>query len=146
MAGTVTVTSMSNPYAQGGENKVVVDWLSAAGGNADGALCSTFAAAQLATYGYASPQPSKFRGKLVKVETSPGTNGAKAAALPTAGYDITLTTSYGTDVTDNYLADRSGTLSEDWVPVTPVAVDDDLTLNIANAGAAARGRVILHFE
>jgi hypothetical protein len=146
MAGTVTVTSMSSPYAEG-DNKVIIDWISAAGGNADGALCSTYAAAQLAKHSFAIPQPSKFRGKLVKVETAPGLNGDLTTALPNAGYDLTLTSAtYGTDVCSGYIKDRSGTLGEQWVPVQPVAVDTELTLNVTNAGATTKGRVILHFE
>jgi hypothetical protein len=144
MAGTVTLT-MSNPYAQGGENKVVANWTATAGAVVSVALCTAFAAAQLSTYGFASPQPSKFRGKLVKVETIPGANGDLTTTLPTAGYDITLLDSYSQDVAGGNLADRSGTLAEAWVPTDPIAVDDDITLTLANTGASKTGRIILHF-
>jgi hypothetical protein len=145
MAGTVTLT-MSNPFAQGGDNKVVADWTATAGGAVSVALCSTFAAAQLSTYKYASPQPSKFRGKLVKAETAPGASGDLATTLPTAAYDITLLDAYSQDIASGYLEDRSGTVAEQWVPIQPVSVDDDITLTIANAGASTKGRIILHFE
>jgi hypothetical protein len=146
MAGTVTVTSMSNPEARDGANKVIIDWISTAAGAADGALCTLFSAARLATFGYAFPQPSKFRGKLIRVATAPGLNGDLATALPTAGYDLTLTATHGTDVCSGYIKDRSGTLGEQWVPAQPVAVDTELTLNVSNAGDTKKGRVILYFE
>ena len=145
MAGTVTLT-MSNPSAQGGDNKVVIDWTATAGGAVSVGLCSTFAAAQLSTYGYASPQPSKFRGKMVKVETAPGASGDLATTLPTAAYDITLLDSYSQDIAAGYVTERSGLVAEEWVPVQPIAVDDEITFTIAAAGASTKGRTILHFE
>jgi hypothetical protein len=145
MAGTVTLT-MSNPYACDGENKVIVDWLGTVGGAASGDLCALYAASQLATYQYATPQPSKFRGKLIKVETIPGEDGDLATDLPTAAYDLTLLDSYGNDIAGGYMKDRSGTLAEQWIPEQSIAVDDDITFTIAAAGSETQGRVILHFE
>jgi hypothetical protein len=146
MAGTVTVTKMSNPYAKDGANRVVIDWLSTAGGAASGSLCSLFAAAELAKGIPGAIQPSKFQGKLIKVETIPGLLGDLATTLPTAAYDLTLLDSYSNDIAGGYCKDRSGTVAEQWVPAQPVEVDSDLTLTIANAGATTTGRVILHFE
>jgi len=146
MAGTVTVTSMSNPFARDGENKIVIDWLSTVGGAASGALMSLYSAAALAKFGYSTPQPSKITGKLVKVETIPGLNGDLATTLPTAAYDLTLLDSYGQDIAAGYVKDRSGTVAEEYIPVQPIALDDDITLTIANAGATTTGRVILHFK
>ena len=145
MAGSVTVT-MSNPFAQGGNNRIVVDWTATAGGAVSVALASDFSTDQLSTFGYAAPQPSKFRGRLVKVETAPGASGDLATTLPTAAYDITLLGAHGEDIAGGYLADRSGTVAEQWVPIQPVAVDGEITFTVANAGAATTGRVILHFE
>lgn len=146
MAGTVVVTSMSNPYACDGDNVVVIDWLGTAGGAASGDLCALYSAAQLAKHGYAIPQPIKIRGNLVKVETIPGEDGDLATDLPTAAYDLTLLDSYGNDIVSGYGKDRSGTVAEQFVPVQPVPVFDEITLTIANAGASTQGRVILHFK
>jgi hypothetical protein len=146
MAGTVTVTSMSNPYANDGINKIIIDWLSTAGGAASGAICSLFSAAQLAKFGYSTPQPSKIQGKLIKIETIPGLNGDLTTTLPTAAYDLTLLDSYGNDIASGYAKDRSGTVVEQFIPVQPVVVDDEITLTIADAGATTTGRVILHFK
>ncbi|MFA5377536.1 MAG: hypothetical protein WC455_17425 [Dehalococcoidia bacterium] len=145
MAGTLTVT-MSNPYAQGGPNTITLDWIATSGGAVSAAIASTYAAAQLATYQYATPRPSKIIGKLVRAVVAPGTNGAGAALTPTAGYDITLLNPYSGDVAGGNLLDRSATLPESWVPDEPIAIDCDLTFTVANAGDSKRGRVVLYFE
>jgi hypothetical protein len=146
-AGTVTVVSMSNPYACHGDNKVVVDWLTSTDtGLVSGALCSIFSAAELAKGLPGAIQPSKFQGFIQKIETIPGLHGDLTTTLPDASYDITITDPYGLDVTAAALADRSGTVAEAKFPAIPIAVDSELTLNVTNANNSKTGRIIIFFS
>jgi len=91
MAQALTVTVDGNPFLDGSEAaKVVLDWVSAAGGTVSLGIASTFAAAVAAKGGLGGPLPSKIRGKILAIETAPGLNGDLATALPTANYDITM--------------------------------------------------------
>ena len=129
MAGTVT-QAKTKVFRDGkavGEI-ITFSWLCTAGGAAD--LEST----------------DKVVGKLSRVVTDPG------AAAPTADYDVTLTDEDGMDVMGGELADRHTTATEQaWASDGTnlhqyVYVDSKLTLNVAAAGNAKNGTVILHVE
>jgi hypothetical protein len=127
MAGTVTVTRAPLVSTSGATiEKVQIDWLSDASGNAD-ATVNLF-------------------GFLLKAVTDPG------SAAPTASYDITIV-QHGIDMAASLLADRHTTNSEivygiaknasDIAPVPPFFAGDH-TFTIANAGNAKNGTVYLY--
>jgi len=136
---TLTVT-MSNPYGDMADpNKIVLDWKSTDLGVVSIAICSTFATAQ----GAMKVSPKKLRGFIRAIETIPGLLGDLTTTLPTTLYDITILDAYGLDVTAGVLADRSAAVAETEVPISPLYVDSELTLTIANAGNAKTGRIII---
>jgi len=140
MAQSLTVTA-SDLYLRGdiGEFKLTLDWVSASDG--------TVALAIVAALKSAKPSvPNRIHGKLKMIETIPGLLGDKTTATPTDNYDITITDSYGYDVATGNLADRSASIAQAIFPVAEVPVDDELTLNITNAGDTKKGRTILYFD
>lgn len=126
MAGTVTVTRQPLVSKYGKEmEKISVDWLSDASGNA------TVVIEEL--YGY-----------VMKAVTDPG------AAAPTANYDITLIDENSVDALIGALIDRHTTTTEQVYPVqsgasTPVHVFGDHTFTVANAGNAKNGTCVFYF-
>lgn len=141
MAGSALVVTMSNPYGDmAGPNKVILDWTSdSTAGTVSIPICSTYAAAQ----GWNGVQPAKLQGFIRSLETIPGASGDLTTTLPTAAYDVTLLDSYAQDVSAAVLADRSGTVAEREIPTSPLYIDDEITLTIANAGNSKTGRLIL---
>jgi hypothetical protein len=85
-------------------------------------------------------------GKVLKIETIPGTAGDRTTNLPTNLYDITLTDPYSLDIAAAGLADRSGTVAQNIVPSTPYPISGNLTANITNAGDSKQGRIIVTVE
>jgi hypothetical protein len=142
----LTVTT-DNPFLDGTVTpnfSITLDWSSAAAGTVSLGIAATFAAAQLAA-NKVSVQPTKIKGNLAHIETSPGLLGAPATSPPTDQYDITLLDPYSLDVATGKLANRSNTAAEQVVFSTPYKVDSELTLTITAAGDGLKGRMILHF-
>lgn len=148
MAGTLTVTSMSNPYGDTPQqNTIVLDWLSqgagAGAGTVSADICSTFAAAQETIH---APQPVRLKGYITSVETIPGKNGDLTTNVPTDAYDITLDNPYGCDLLGGLLSNRISIVAEKVVPSQPIPIDSEITLEIANAGNEKRGRIIIYIK
>jgi len=142
---TLEVKVEGNPFMDGTARfKIIGDWLSATGGTVSLAIASTYAAQK--PYGDFGPLPAKILGRLVSIETIPGALGVPATDPPTAAYDITLLDAYGYDVAGGLLADRSATAAEKIVPTGDLIIDSELTLTIAAAGDANKGRIIMEFE
>jgi hypothetical protein len=142
----MTVHVDHNPFLDGrSPARITIDWVSHTDGAVSLGICSTFSAANLSAAGgnVAAIQPVKMRGVLHKVETIPGLNGDKGTSLPTDQYDITLLDSYGLDIADGTLANRSGSLAEEVVYSQKMILDTELTLAVANAGSGLKGRIIL---
>lgn len=120
MAGTVTVTQTPLKTLQGREiNKVQVDWISDASGNATGAIT--------------------LWGNLIKVNTTPG------SPAPTS-YGITLVDPDGAvaDALTGLLASRSATVGEvKYMTATgnslPIYLTGTYTFTVASAGNAKAG-------
>lgn len=146
MAGTLVVTSMTNPYGDTPrQNTIVLDWLSHTDGTVSVDICSTFAAAQKAIH-VNNPQPNKLKGYIVGIETIPGKDGNLTDNLPSNLYDITLDDPYDYDLAGESLANRSGTVAEKVVPSQPIPIDSEITLEISAAGNAKRGRTIVYIK
>jgi hypothetical protein len=162
----IRAVRMTNPEAnceaagaQGGryKNTITVYWSVAAGATyISGNLISTYAASQLASYGYAAQQPTKFVGNLVGVEIPKG-----AALYPTitaaqkakTGYHVWLRRGYaaGFDYAASGLRTcKSATDNQFWKPTAPIAVDNDFYLVVKKTGATKthshRGGLIIHME
>lgn len=147
MAQSLTVTVEGNPFLDGSEPaKVILDWVSASGGTVSLAVASTYATAVAARGGLGGPRPSKIRGKITALEAAPGLNGNLSTALPTNLYDITLLDAHSLDVLDGVGMNRSGTVADVVYPNSPIPVDSDLTLTIANAGDTKKGRIIVTLD
>lgn len=87
-----------------------------------------------------SATTAPFDGKAIGCTTIPGT-GSDA---PTAAYDVTITDAQGHDILLGAGADRSASATEHIVEANMSGVAGSiLTLNIANAGDANKGTVIL---
>ena len=142
MAGTVTITSMSNEVADG-RNEIVIDWLSDASGDATGDIASLFSATQAE---YARATPSKIKGRITKVLVSPGLLGDRSTTCPATIYTLTLKDEYAHEIIGNNLADLSTSLAQSYVPATPIPVDSEISFAIASAGNAKKGRVIIYLE
>jgi len=147
-AAALTV-STNNLYMNPAEDRIkgspceiTLDWLSTDLGVVSIAIFATYNTAVAAgTSRY--PNVSAIKGRISKVETIPGTLGVPATNPPTNLYDITLLDAYGYDVMDGTLADRSATVAEVVVFDSPINVNGELTLTIANAGNANNGRMII---
>ena len=119
-AGTVVVTEETF----GTIKKVTFAWTSTAGGAAD------------------APTVATFSGKIEALVTIPD-----AADAPTALYDVTVTDADGVDVLAGAGANRSATATELVLSsLLGIVANDLLTVNITNAGAAKKGRVIVHLR
>ncbi len=126
MAGTVTTTLIPKVTPYGKQiQKIQIDWLSDASGNAD---------AVVALAGY-----------LVKAVTKPG------VATPTALYDITIVDPDGAacDAAGGLLIDRSATVTEQkYITITgssvPALLAGNYTFTVANAGSAKSGTCYLY--
>ena len=140
MAITVTIQNVKGMLRQNSDPaKITIDCTSAANGVVTGGVAATYAAASTS-----NPQISKVSGYIRKIEWAPGLNGDGANNLPTDQCDFTLNDSYGYDVAAGYLANQSGNNAGAVVPVSPIFVDTELTLNGANMGNATKGRIIIH--
>ena len=126
MAGTVTVTRTPLKSNQGIiAEKVQIDWLSDASGNADSTV--------------------NLHGFLLKAITDPS-----GSAAPTDNYDITLVAD-GIDQLGGALADRDTANNEMVYPTAtsaqvPIFLAGDHTFTIANAGNAKQGTVYLYLR
>lgn len=143
-AGTMTVAIDHPEYITQGKAtfpcKITIDWISTSGGAVSENIASTFTASKK-DY---EPALTAIKGKLNWVQLIPGLNGDLATSLPTNLYDVTITDAYGHDITDGNGANMSGTVSNLLVEETGQRrIDSELTLTIANAGDAKKGRIIL---
>jgi len=128
MTGTLSATISRN--AASGLFKIIVDWLC----NASGAAVATFAELLI----------NEASGFLLSVETIPGLNGDRTTTVPSANYDITVTDEYAFDVLEGTLTNRSASAAEKSIPLNPLALcQEDLSINIANAGDSKTGRIVL---
>jgi hypothetical protein len=124
MAGTVTITEAN--AKDWPISKVTFDWLSSAGGAADGTTTDAYT------------------GKIVRVVQIPGAAGVQ----PTDAYDITILDTDSADV----LAGQGANISNAGVTqvVTPVTlgcvVESRLTLGVTNAGNAKTGKTIVYIS
>ena len=145
MPQSLTVAVNHNPFLDGrAPAQIILDWVSATGGTVSLALCSTYAAANLAASGNnnAALQPAKVRGIIQSIQTAPGLNGDLTTSLPTA-YDLTLLDKYGYDVAEAKLMGRSAAVSENVEYPHKKVIDTELTVTIANAGDTKKGRIII---
>ena len=122
MSGTVTLTTKHI----GVMYKHTLNWTSTTGG--------------AATYTTVAPIVGLIQREVFIPSTS---------AIPTTGYDVTLTDADGLDILYGKGANLSATTALDVVLGTsgqraPVAVDDYLSLTVAAAGNAKSGKVILY--
>jgi len=143
MAGTVSVAysivDRTSPAAVFPPIKrAVIDWVSSAGGGADGAVV--------------------LEGEILKVVTNPG------ATAPTDNYDVTLVDEDGFDALEGYGANRdtatteavyplkkeevtlAGTLTDRGVVAQRVVVSGAYTFTVANAGDTKAGRCTIYFR
>ena len=119
-AGTVVVTEETF----GTVKKITFAWTSTAGGAAD------------------TPTVATFSGKIEALVTIPDVVDA-----PTTLYDVTVTDADGVDVLAGAGANRSATATELVLSsLLGIVANDLLTVNITNAGAAKKGRVIVHLR
>lgn len=118
MAGTVTITE----ERLGNVHKITFDWLSTAGGAADGTT----------TYPYT--------GNILKIVTVPDSGGTQ----PSDDYDLTLTDEDGIDTANAQLVNRDDTNTEWVVSSLGAVVGDKLTLNVSAAGNAKGGICIVY--
>jgi len=121
---------------------ITLDWTSTDLGVVSKAICSTYNTA-VAAGSSDYPNVSAIVGKIARIETIPGALGVPATTPPTDQYDITLLDPYSLDVADGTLANRSNTAAEALVYETPLIISSELTLTIANAGDAKKGRMII---
>jgi hypothetical protein len=143
-AGTMTV-AIDNPQYMTMGNKtfpcrITIDWTSTDGGAVSGDIAATFTASKK-DY---EPALTAIRGKFQSAQFIPGKGGDLATDLPTNLYDVTITDAYGQDILGAQGGDRSGTESDiilegsgQW------RIDSELTLTIAAAGNATKGRIII---
>lgn len=88
----------------------------------------------------------KLEGFLWAVETVPGTSGDIATNLATL-CSITLTDSYGYDVMDGNLANRSSSAAEKMYADPAILLNSEIVLNIASTKAyRSEGRIIMIVE
>ena len=84
-----------------------------------------------------------YNGALQGLVTVPGAGGS----APTASYDITVVDRDGVDVLDGGGASRATAATERVLAASmTVVANDTLKLNIANAGAANTGTVIIYIR
>ena len=139
MATTMTL----KPVAKQGDRKndyllLTIDWLS------DGSGDDSTSTADFTYMGRPITQYIQGRGLNIG-QTIPG------AVTPTALYDITVLDDNSQDLFGANLTDRSATVTEssytyDTAVFGSRPIDGDLTVVVANAGAAKTGKLILTFE
>lgn len=129
MAGTNTITYQEHRTVK----KITMDWLS----NASGAVSGTATKAR--------------SGQILRVVFQPDSGGTQ----PTDQYDVTLLDDDGMDVLAGVGANLSNAANSQVVPVVtdgnngnmaPVAFDGTLELQVANAGNAKGGIVIIYYR
>ena len=104
--------------------KITFAWTSTAGGAAD------------------APTVATFSGKIEALVTIPD-----AVDAPTTLYDVTVTDADGVDVLAGAGANRSATATELVLASSlGIVANDLLTVNITNAGAAKKGRVVVYLR
>lgn len=146
-AAALTVTT-NNKWMAPEEDRVnspcyiTLDWTSTDGGAVSLGVCAKYNAAWLAA-GKKLPYAAAIKGCISAIETIPGTLGVPATNPPTDLYDVTLLDAYSYDVADGNLANLSNTLAKVLVFDTPIPINSELTLTIANAGNATNGRIII---
>jgi len=134
------VVAMTNAYADMSDpNRVTLDWTSAAGGTVDKDVCDNFTSAK----GEFEIKPTWIEGYIRSIETIPGALGVVATTPPTVNYNAYLNDSYGYDITQGLLTNRSATVAEKVVPTSPIYVKDELTLVVSGAGSGKTGRIII---
>jgi len=131
VAGAITFTppdTVGRPV-----RRYVFDWTSSAGGAVTDIV-----------------SPNRISGQIARITIKPdGTD------VPTALYDATLLDDEGVDVMGGQGANLSATVTTSFVPgvplndgttvsVSPIYIDDFLTLTIAAAGASKKGRVVVY--
>lgn len=128
MAGTVTITYDETETVR----KIKLDWLSSAGGAADGVT-------------------KKLSGQILRVIFKPDAAGTQ----PTDLYDVVLNDEESVDVLAGLGANLSNANTTQVVPVVtdgnngnmaPMAVSDKLTLAVTNAGNAKGGEITLYLR
>ena len=133
MANQIVAITESNPnYAENQKlRKVKWDWTSATGG----AVADQTAAGQINKTTY------KYTGEIVRLITDPG------ATAPSDNYDVSVLDDDGYDVLMGAGADRDTVTTEQQLAsVLGVCINSQLRLNIANAGDAKTGTVILYIK
>lgn len=132
MAGTLT-TSGKDPGPLAGASRIKLDWTSDAAGAVNGTKV-------------------RVRGRLANVVFIPGTGGTQ----PSASYDIVLNDEAGFDVLSGKGANLSNSVITRISPAVPhtdavptvgvgdVYVDEELELQVSNAGASKTGSVWLY--
>lgn len=148
MAGTMVSTYDQVPNGIGSlVNKVTVAWTSDASGVVSGNIKNRSGAAD-----------ATFRGFLQRVVFNPDDTDA-----PTDNYDVTITDEDGIDILGGLGANRDTANSEEKLPgvviddgtVLPAeaaprlvkrAINGKLTLAIANAGNAKKGKIHLYLD
>jgi hypothetical protein len=126
MTGTVTATVEKRASAK--ITKYIIDWLCSAAG----AVSATFAELNL----------GEVSGRFRSCETIPGTNGDLTTNLPDS-YSLTITDEYAYDLLEGFGAGRSASAAERINPqIEALLAMEDLTITIASAGNAKRGRIV----
>lgn len=122
MAGTVTITEQDAFSVK----RIHFDWLSAAGGAADGTTTK------------------KYNGVIWRVVWIPDAGGT----APDPNYDVVVNDDDGADILDGAGADRSQTAIEQLTPILGIGAvaQSKLTLGVTNAGAAKGGTVIVYIR
>lgn len=103
--------------------------------------------------GVVTQNSKAFVGKILRIVTVP--DGTDA---PDANYDVTLTDAQGIDIARGLLGNRHTSNTEMVMPgilgsdgssgtaLYPIAINGRLGLNVSNAGAANRGRILIYYE
>lgn len=133
MAAQIVVITESSPnYADLAKlRKVKWAWTSATGG----------AIADQTADGQVNKTTYKYTGEVVRLITNPG------STAPTDNYDVTILDDDGYDVLMGAGADRDTANTEQVLASSlGVCIDSQLRLNIANAGDAKVGEVILYIK
>ena len=115
-----------------------LDWLSAVGGTVSLGIATSYSEAMPDRRSH--PQPTKVRGRLMRVDTIPDTGGTK----PDINYAVSLLDANGVDLAAGGLVDRSDVTTETIGPFDSYLVDDEITLTITGAGDGNGGTIILY--
>ena len=128
----VVITETSPNYADLKKlRKVKWAWTSATGG----------AIADQTATGQVNKTTYKYTGEIMRLITNPG------STAPTDNYDVTILDDDGYDVLMGGGADRDTSNTEQVLASSlGVCIDSQLRLNIANAGDAKVGEVIIYIK